>query len=51
MNKKPINEIITQCEYIKNKKLIDQKDKQGLKYLIDFVKQVLNLINEYEEKE
>lgn len=51
MNKKSINEIITQCEYIKNKKLIDQKDKQSLKYLIDFVKQVINLINEYEEKE
>ena len=47
MNEDSIKETIKQCEYIKNNKLIDQKDKQSLKYLIDFVKQVLNLINEY----
>lgn len=51
MNEDSIEETIKQCESIKNNKLIDQKDKQSLKYLIDFVKQVLNLINEYEEKE
>ena len=51
MNEDSIKETIKQCEYIKNNKLIDQKDKQSLKYLIDFVKQVLNLINEYGEKE
>lgn len=50
MNEKSINEIITQCEYIKNEKLTKQDDKQNLEYLIFFTKQVINLINKYKEK-